>query len=604
MSGHQAWKIANSQAQRFALPPDWQENRLTVEGIAIDSEYTKDRDDMVAAYNTSHGTRLVVGVTDAGYFLQNQNHIMGEARYRQNTVYNELKAVRPMIPRNLSEDMFSLGHRKRTPIITVDMHIQDGEITRTRVYQAIGHATVMSYEQAAHHVRTKDEHLTPLQRVSQELFQRRTQENEAYLTREDGTRQRGVGGALAAHFIIQECMIAANVGIIGYMEDCAIPRINRVYQPDEAFEEHLTKLRSVMEIPPELLAPLGRAAYSTVPGPHIGLRVDRYAHTTSPLRRFADLATMSNLGHHLAGQRVPFKTSKLDSICDEINKRRNQSETTRQEQYLTTITAITRQIRALGIETKGALNSQGLQQILFSNRQFTAEGKASLLQRAQETCMTLRGQSELRTVINNVLGAGIVPNLSSALDIIESQVVIAPPSPQLFIEQQTGQGMRNFNALQVLQRNNRLQSWTAYDISEPTNPQAIAGIYIGNTGRQHQVTGSPNEKESLEQAVTALFDDIGYNTLWRLSMGESNNGAQNIFSNMEAYAASHAFILEQSTDRKRSSYLEHTEYTLSATRDKTAHTVRIVAPDDYSAHRAAASQLLRLMEQRVAEGDC
>ena len=59
----------------------------------------------------------------------------------------------------------------------------------------------------------------------------------------------------------------------------------------------------------------GKARMTTVAAPHEGLGVDCYAWSTSPLRRFADLANQWQLIAHLRGEKPPFPPKSADLMA-------------------------------------------------------------------------------------------------------------------------------------------------------------------------------------------------------------------------------------------------------------------------------------------------
>jgi ribonuclease R len=58
--------------------------------------------------------------------------------------------------------------------------------------------------------------------------------------------------------------------------------------------------------------------YGRVPIAHDELKVDRYCHFTSPLRRFPDLANHLNLHAFMIGEEPPFQESDIDDIAEEM----------------------------------------------------------------------------------------------------------------------------------------------------------------------------------------------------------------------------------------------------------------------------------------------
>lgn len=58
--------------------------------------------------------------------------------------------------------------------------------------------------------------------------------------------------------------------------------------------------------------------YGSTPIAHEGLKIDRYCHFTSPLRRFPDLANHLNLHSLMTGSEPPFQERDIDAIAQEM----------------------------------------------------------------------------------------------------------------------------------------------------------------------------------------------------------------------------------------------------------------------------------------------
>jgi ribonuclease R len=60
------------------------------------------------------------------------------------------------------------------------------------------------------------------------------------------------------------------------------------------------------------------ATYGSAPIAHEGLKIDRYCHFTSPLRRFPDLANHLNLHALMTGIEPPYQERDIDDIAEEM----------------------------------------------------------------------------------------------------------------------------------------------------------------------------------------------------------------------------------------------------------------------------------------------
>lgn len=146
-------------------------------------------------------------------------------------------------------------------------------------------------------------------------------------------------------------MIAANVGVAGFLEARRVPSIRRIVRvpkrwarlvelakryddtlPDApsslALSEFLRRRRaadpnSFADISLSVVKLLGSGEY-TVERPwepdgeegHFGLAVDDYSHTTAPNRRFADLVMQRLVKALLAGTEIPYTADELEAIAE------------------------------------------------------------------------------------------------------------------------------------------------------------------------------------------------------------------------------------------------------------------------------------------------
>ena len=131
-----------------------------------------------------------------------------------------------------------------------------------------------------------------------------------------------------AHRLIEECMIAANVEAARFVGSARLPLLYRVHEPPPA--EKLESLEAFIRAQglkvrwsesPEpsqfaalqsqvagrdneqlvnavLLRSLSLAVYQPENKGHFGLALDRYAHFTSPIRRYPDLLLHRAIKHH------------------------------------------------------------------------------------------------------------------------------------------------------------------------------------------------------------------------------------------------------------------------------------------------------------------
>jgi ribonuclease R len=342
------------------LREDWRK----IPFVTIDPPDAKDHDDAVHALPDpdpgNRGGHIVsVAIADVAAYVRLGSALDREALRRGNSVYFPDRVV-PMLPERISNDLCSLRPNEDRPAIAVRMVIGGDGRKRSHTFHRvmIRSAAKLSYEQAQFAVSGRTDEVTePIARpVLAPLYAayetaRRARDTRSpldldvperkILLKGDGSVDRViVPQRLEAHRLIEEFMILANVAAAETCERARVPLIYRVH--DEPSLEKLTALReflSTIDIPfPKggVLKPDGfnrilaqvkgrdverlvnevvlrtqaQAEYSSENFGHFGLNLRRYAHFTSPIRRYADLVVHRALirALKLGGDGLPDET--------------------------------------------------------------------------------------------------------------------------------------------------------------------------------------------------------------------------------------------------------------------------------------------------------
>ena len=261
-----------------------------------------------------------------------------EAVKRGNSVYFPDRVV-PMLPERISNDLCSLRPKQDRPALAVRMVIGSDGRKRSHTFHRVMIRSIakLHYEQAQLAVsgrpdedtETIVEHvLEPLYAAYRTVLKARAERSPLDLDlperkivlKSDGTVDRVVmPQRLELHKLIEEFMILANVAAAETCEKARVPLIYRVH--DEPSPEKLNALREFLvtidinlpkggALRPEqfngilnrvkghaverlvnevVLRSQAQAEYSPENFGHFGLNLRRYAHFTSPIRRYADL---------------------------------------------------------------------------------------------------------------------------------------------------------------------------------------------------------------------------------------------------------------------------------------------------------------------------
>ena len=330
-------------AAAAAAPAAGRDDLRDVPLVTIDGADARDFDDAVWAEADSDpknpgGWHLLVAIADVAWYVRPGDALDRCAYERGNSVYLPDRVV-PMLPEALSNGWCSLKPREDRPCLAADLWIDGaGRLVRHRFRRGVMHSTArLTYEQVqAAHDGNPDETVAPLvETVVRPLY-------GAYRALARGRTERGVleleiperrvvldeSGTVGAieqrvrydsHRLIEEFMIAANVAAAETLEKKRQPCMYRIH--DEPAKEKLEDLRLFLDsigirfargqvVRPEqftriveraaggphaelvnqvILRSQAQAEYGPDNIGHFGLALRRYAHFTSPIRRYSDL---------------------------------------------------------------------------------------------------------------------------------------------------------------------------------------------------------------------------------------------------------------------------------------------------------------------------
>ena len=297
--------------------------------ITIDGADARDFDDAVFAEPAPNGFRLIVAIADVAHYVQPGTPLDKSARERGNSCYFPDRVV-PMLPEALSNGWCSLKPREDRGCLFVEMTI-DGQGRKQS--HKFGRGLMRSTARATYE-QVQEEHdgdpraYADLYAAYAALAAARTArgtldldlpERKVVLTPEGQVASVAPRPRLASHKLIEEFMILANVCAAEELERLALPCMYRVHAPPGA--EKLDNLRHFLasldiSLPPgdqlhprdldhvlqlvagtersvlvneTILRSQSQAEYSPDNLGHFGLALTRYAHFTSPIRRYADL---------------------------------------------------------------------------------------------------------------------------------------------------------------------------------------------------------------------------------------------------------------------------------------------------------------------------
>ena len=311
--------------------------------ITIDPPDARDHDDAVFAEPDSDpanpgGWIVWVAIADVAAYVRPGSALDRTAREKGNSVYFPDR-VEPMLPERLSAGLCSLRAGENRACIAVRMVFDaSGRKTGHRFVRGLMRsAAKLSYEQAQAAIEGSPDDVTgpllepvlkPLYAAYDRLLAARRARSPLAIEsperrivmdpegRITAIRRRAV---LPAHQLIEEMMIQANVSAAQTLEARRTPLIYRVHDTPSQEKVHALadflatlglpwskgeaprtdRLNRLLEETREsanaaiinevVLRSQMQAIYDTDNIGHFGLNLDRYAHFTSPIRRYADL---------------------------------------------------------------------------------------------------------------------------------------------------------------------------------------------------------------------------------------------------------------------------------------------------------------------------
>jgi len=308
--------------------------------VTIDGIDARDFDDAVFAEADDDpanpgGFRLLVAIADVAHYVRPGDALDREALKRGNSVYFPDRVV-PMLPEALSNGLCSLRPDEDRACLAVEIVI-DAEGTKRRhrfmrgLMRSAARLTYRQVQQARDGGSTEgvpEGVLAPLYGAFEALRRARRErgaldielpEKRVILDDAGTITEIGIRERLDAHMLIEEFMVLANVCAAETLEEKRQPCMYRVHEsPDpekvaalgevldglgiafakgqvvrpKAFNAVLAKVkgepheRMVNEM---VLRSQSQAVYAPENLGHFGLALTKYAHFTSPIRRYSDL---------------------------------------------------------------------------------------------------------------------------------------------------------------------------------------------------------------------------------------------------------------------------------------------------------------------------
>ena len=301
--------------------------------VTIDPDDAKDFDDAICLQRVSPDQwKLWVHIADVSNYVKPGTALDDEARARGNSTYLVDRVI-PMLPEALSNELCSLKPNVDRLTKCVEFNISsEGRVLKTKFYPAVIHSkrrftykevlAVLQREPAGDIERMLHDANALAQKIRRLRFKAGSLDldfPEMKIRLDDHGRISAIERVEndVSHQLIEEYMLLANEAVASRLMEQNVPAIYRVHEPpderrlreyrEDVLSHHipvgnLTKRVEVQKLLEKLgtiaigpalkigfLRSLMRARYAVEPLGHYGLAKTKYAHFTSPIRRYADL---------------------------------------------------------------------------------------------------------------------------------------------------------------------------------------------------------------------------------------------------------------------------------------------------------------------------
>lgn len=372
----EAKKISEGGVQDYSF--NNREDLRDMDIFTIDSAESKDLDDAVSVEKTKTGYRLGVHIADVSHYVKGNSALDKEAMKRGTSIYYADKVI-PMLPKELSNDICSLNPGEDRLTLSAFIELDgEGEIISYRFAKSAIRSRVKGVYAEVNAIISgceSDEIREKYSCVMDEIFlmdeladlliakrkRRKAPEIETVESKliidEKGVctdikpRERG-----KSERIIEEFMLTANEAAAKLAVERKIPFVYRIHEAPP--EEKTDRLREILtdlnvecphfnEFKPchaaeilensrdtekyeavnmIVLRSMAKAKYSPEPVGHFGLALEDYAHFTSPIRRYPDLAIHRMITDVLAGYRQEWFEKRYSGFAANASERSSSAE--------------------------------------------------------------------------------------------------------------------------------------------------------------------------------------------------------------------------------------------------------------------------------------
>ena len=325
--------------------------------FTIDSAETKDIDDAISLNQTPDGFELGVHIADVSHYVKPGTALDDEAFERATSVYYADQVV-PMLPKQLSNGICSLNEGELRLAFSCLMHLdKEGKLINYKFVKSVIRSRVKGVYSEINALLAGTYTLRAGLRRERGCMD--IESGEVKLILDDNGHcidvKKRVQGESEA--MIEEFMLLANQCAAHFARTKQIPFVYRVHEEPNSeklerlhallkacgINDHFAKevpepkelsaiLEGVRGTPYEkiihtgLLRCMSKAEYQPVPKGHYGLVLKDYAHFTSPIRRYPDLAIHRILTALLGGMDKETIIASYTDFAEKVSKQSSAQE--------------------------------------------------------------------------------------------------------------------------------------------------------------------------------------------------------------------------------------------------------------------------------------
>lgn len=347
--------------------------------FTIDGADTKDIDDAVSLKSTDTGWDLGVHIADVSHYVTPNSPLDAEAYHRGTSVYFADSVV-PMLPPALSNGACSLNPQEDRLAFSALMKLDhDGALTGYRFVKTVIRSRVKGVYAEVNRILAGDQdaaleekyaevksQLIEMAKLAKLLQKQRAKRGSLALASLESKVKVDENGVAVdvlprvqgeAERLIEELMLTANEAAATLALEQQLPFVFRVHETPAP--EKLTMLKELLDtvglpsgkvlpgvrpivlsdillqaqqtpyavlINSAMLRAMQKARYNEINLGHYGLALANYAHFTSPIRRYPDLAIHRILSGFVKGEAVAKLQKRFGSFAASASKQSSEAE--------------------------------------------------------------------------------------------------------------------------------------------------------------------------------------------------------------------------------------------------------------------------------------